>query len=532
MWKKIVISLLLVLLIIAVTKGLFFSGNTQPYEKGTFFYKAKEPGYVWASAGTQYKLGKIGEFWLGKHYRDVWAVPIKAPILNITNIFGGLQVGKQGGGMQTISINLLGKKGRTYVLRSLDKDPINVLPPFWQRTIAADLVRDQISASNPYAALVVAPLAQAANIYHTNPRIVFVSGSDVNFKKHHKLIKNKLFLLEEKYSAPQSFASATTDTGLLDIVNSVEMLDKRFRYSQHQINQLGYAKSRLFDILLSDWDRHEGQWNWAAFQRGTNVVYVPVPKDRDQAFSKYHDGLIPWLLTRRFALRKMGNFDEKISDVYAYTVNAAFLDERALNGVTLPMLKKVAQQLQLALTDQVIEEAVKNFPAPVFNLVGQETTRKLKARRDQLVEVAERYYKLLAEHVVVAGSDEQEKFVVKRLNNDQTAITIYQVDNRQKIIKPLYHRVFQTNETKSITLHGLAGRDIFEVSGRVAVGIKINLVGGPGEDTFGDVSEVIQEKGKCLIYDTKKGNKIKWGKQTVDKTTKDIAVHLYDREGF
>lgn len=528
--KKKLQYLFLSLLGLILLKGFFFSGVTQEYTTSRLFKQAVESGYVWASAGAHYKRSAIGEFFLGKHYRNVWAVPVKVPVLNLATLHGGMQIGEMGGGMQTTSLNLKNNLGNTYVLRSLDKDPISVLPAFWQKTIVANLTRDQISAANPYAALVVTRLAKAAGIVHTNPQVVFVPATDTKLSAFAGRMANKLFLLEEKYSS--AFPPTLPFGQTVEILNTVEMLDKRFRYNTHCINQLAYAQCRLFDILIGDWDRHEGQWNWAAYESEKTVWYYPIPKDRDQAFSQYHDGVIPWLLTRDFALRKFGNFSEYPEDATAYAINASFLDERALNQVTRTDFKRIAQQLQLKLTDEIIDQAVKSFPPPVYNIIGTETARKLKSRRNYLVQVAEAYYQLLAKKVVIAGSDEPEKFVVNRLNDQQTKVQVYQLTQTGVPGKLLYNRIFNLDDTQEITLHALAGEDAAEINGKVNTGLVVNIVGGLGPDKIIDKSVVKTGQNKTVVYDTRKGNHIVWGPQTQNKTTDNIAVHLYDREGF
>jgi len=529
MIKKVTKYSLLFLVLLVVVKGLFFSGNANLPVNDRAFSKA-EPGFVWAQAGAQYTRGTIGAFFLGKHYRSVWAVPVKVPVIDINKLHGGLMPGKLGGGMQTISLNLKDKQNNAYVLRSLNKDPIGVLPPFWRRTIVADFIRDQIAAANPYAALVVSPLAGAAGIFHTNPRLYFVSATDKNMRPVVKPIGDKLFLFEEKFShlpsAPHQFGQATA------ILNSVEMLDKRFRFNAHTIDQTLFLRCRLFDILIGDWDRHEGQWNWAAYTTLTGVLYKPIPKDRDQAFSKYQDGVIPWLLTRNFSLRKFGQFDNHPKDAVAYTINASFLDERALNALTLNSFRKAARELKAALTDEVIDQAVKRFPLPVYRLVGAETAQTLKSRRNELLEIADAYYAILAKHVVVAGSDEKERFEVVRLSGGKTKVRIYALTDENPTGRLLYQRLFTDKQTTEITLHGLGGEDRFTVEGKVATGSTIHIVGGRGSDYIQDNALVTKETGKTIVYDTKKGNRIIWGEGTLDKTSTDLSVHHYDREGF
>lgn len=527
MGKKILLIVLIALFTAYLVKIFFFSGIAQSGGAQHTFRKA-EPGYVWASAGAQYQRSRLGSFFLGQHYRPVWTIPIKAPVINIAEINGGLHIGKIGGGQQTTSLSLLAPNGQTWVLRSLDKDPVNILPPFWRRTIFANLLRDQIAASHPYAALVVAGLAEAAGIFHTNPQVVFVSADDYRFGPHRARMGNKLFLFEEKYT--DSARLWPQFTGASVLLDSREVLQRRFRSPAHRIDQVAFAHCRLFDMFIGDWDRHEGQWTWAAFATGSGVNYKPIPKDRDQAFSRYQDGLIPWLLTRDFALRKFGHFDSQLPDVADYAVNAAFIDERALNAVTLPEFKVLARRLQMQLTDSVIEAAVKALPPSVYRQSGAALMQGLKSRRQNLERIAREYYRLLARQVVVPGTDQPEKFKVTRLKNGRVLIKVYRLSAAGVQGAVLYQRIFKDTETAEVTLHGLAGADIFVVSGKVNQSITINIVGGLGKDNIADYSQVATGGKSTVVFDTRTGNTITWGPNTADKTTNNLTVHHFERE--
>ncbi len=55
--------------------------------------------------------------------------------------------------------------------------------------------------------------------------------------------------------------------------------------------QEAVLRARLLDMLIADWDRHFDQWRWATRDTGQGKLYIPIPRDRDQAFF-YSDGLI------------------------------------------------------------------------------------------------------------------------------------------------------------------------------------------------------------------------------------------------
>ncbi|HEY4650845.1 MAG TPA: hypothetical protein VIG72_05500 [Pontibacter sp.] len=481
---------------------------------------------VTVQAGKHYKSGFLHRLFWGTHYRPVWSAPVTLPVLRLDTIKGGLKFEKLGGGFQTTSMTLSDSTGFTYALRSLDKDPVSVVPEVWQKTFVANILRDQTSAINPYGALVIPPLAEAAGVPHSSPKLYYIAPNDTAFGEHTERFSDNVFMLEEKYNGKEAITPALGDAE--DIVSSKKMLNKRFEKDNHFIDQQAFVKARLLDILINDWDRHEGQWEWATYKKDKNTIYRPIPKDRDNAFFRFQDGIIPWLFSRNWAIRKFESFDEDINDVYALAMNSEFLDQRALAQVTRQQFDSVAVLLQQAITDDVIAKAVKQLPPSVYKLEGEGMAKKLRSRRDELRKAAAEFYEILAKEPLVVGTDEEDRFKVKRLNDEETEVTI----TRKSDDAVIYRRTFYTSETKVLKLYGLAEDDKFEVSGEVNKGIKVVIVGGRGEDEIKDTSKVKRGGKKTWVYDTKRGTEIEAGPETKDKTTKDIRVNTFDREGF
>ncbi|MDX5346475.1 MAG: hypothetical protein LPK19_04450, partial [Hymenobacteraceae bacterium] len=449
---------------------------------------------VLAVAGKHYDKSKLHELLFGKHYRDIWATPIQVKVFNADTAFGGLRVTEKGGGMQTKSIKFKDQEAREYALRSIDKDPAKPLPAFWQKTFIATLLRDQTSAANPYGAFVLEPMAQAAGIFYTHPRLVYLKKEDPDVGEFAQEYGGQLMLLEERNEEKEAIIPEIHGENADDMMDTEDVLRKRFNSNEHQFDQVFFARNRLFDMLIGDWDRHEGQWQWIEYEKGKEHIYRPIPKDRDQAFNQFRDGIIPWLASRFFPGRKFTSFHYKIDDVEALLYNASFIDARALNEVTREQWIKLGQELKQSITDSIIEASIKQWPQPVYDQIGLETIAKLKSRRDQLPQVAEQVYEELAKDVMVIGSDEEEIFRILRKNDSETVVEMWRPENGKKPEKLLYSRTFYENETDEITIYGLGEDDKFEVSGKVKKGIKITLVGGLGEDEFTDESNV---KGLC-----------------------------------
>ncbi|WP_324670686.1 hypothetical protein [Hymenobacter sp. GOD-10R] len=477
------------------------------------------------TAGRHYRANALYNVFFGRHYRHVWTTPVTVPVLKPQTVVpGGLQAGKLGGGFQSTSMTLLGANGREYALRTLDKDPYKTLPRLLQKTFVLNLVRDATSAINPYGAFVVPPLAEAAGVLHTTPQLFYIRADEKGLGENAPKFQGKLALLEEKFDGKSNLTPAFGEAQNLE--DSDDVLRARYQDPSCQFDQLAFARARLLDLWLGDWDRHEGQWQWAVYEQQNRTLYRPIPKDRDQVFYRFDDGLVPWLVSRPFVVGKLRTFKPHYETIAGLVKNARFIDERALNEVTSAQFQKLALDLQSRLTDEAIETALHRLPPPVYALEGARTAAALRARRVSLPTAARTYYKLLAREVTVVGTDQAERFVVQRLTDSTTQVQVYAAKGQ-----PMYERIFRSAETKLITLHGLGGEDTFELSGDVMHGIRVNIFGGPNRDEVKDTSRVRHSRRKTYYYDTRSGNTLEAGPSTRDRTRKGVETHAYDREG-
>ncbi len=485
---------------------------------------------AWVILGRHYDRSGFHRYFWGNHHRQLWATPVKLPIFRLDSLNGGMEIVKKGGGYQTTSFQLRDKQGRLYAFRSIDKDPKEVVSKFWQDTFVTNILRDQTSAANPFGALVIPRLAEAVGVYHASPKLYYVAADDTLFGEFSQQVQGKVFMLEEKYETPADITPAFA-ADIIDFEDSDDALRKRFASNVYHFNQEAFARARLLDLLIGDWDRHKGQWDWAVATQGKDTIFYPIPKDRDQVFLKMGDGLIPSIATSKLLARKLHTFDDDFSDVKAYMINAAFVDERLLHELSLEDWQRIAQDMQRQLTDEVIREAVQQLPPPVYTLVGAEISRNLKSRRALLPKAAAKVYAILAKKVTIPGSDEEEHFEVRRLDNEHLEVVVTRPTNTGMPAKQLYRRVFQRGQTEEIILHGLAGDDTFILSGEVRESILVRIYGGLGEDEISDNSSVSGWKKYTHVYDTERGNEISFGPETKDRTTDDVRVHAYDREG-
>ncbi|PIQ22590.1 MAG: hypothetical protein COW65_02325, partial [Cytophagales bacterium CG18_big_fil_WC_8_21_14_2_50_42_9] len=491
--------------------------------------KAPRPNYrdstITIAANPDYAASRTKEFLLGDHYREEWTTPIKVPVLDLATEKGGLIPYRVGGGKQTASLRLRTEEGREYTLRSVNKNPEQVLPENLRETVARDLLQDQISAQHPYGALITPTLSEAAGIFHVNPKLVYIPA-DPLLGKYLEDFGNTLAILEEN---PDEDHQDVRSLGYArNLVGTDKVLERRQQDNDNVVDEKSFARARLFDMLIGDWDRHEGQWRWVERKGNGERIFEPVPKDRDVAFFKA-DGVIPYLFTRKWAIRNFRSFKADVNDVIGLNLTALNNDHTFLAGVTKEEWVRIAEKLRSDLTDAVIDKSVKALPQEVYSLSGPEIATKLKARRELLPQLAADYYTFLSKDVDFAGSDKTEYFTVKRLNDDQTEVEVRNIKKDGSIGRKVYKRTLLTDETAEIRLYGLGGDDIFEVSGEVNKGILVRIIGGDGHDSISDKSVVRNGKSKTLVYDTKTNNFFAFGPETKDKTADYKEVNRYDR---
>lgn len=480
------------------------------------------------AADPQYnKVSGLKKLFWGDHYRKEWATPVEVEILDMDNEAGGLTPLRIGGGLQTKSLRLKGGDGREYVLRSVQKDVSKAVMVELRETFAQDVVQDQVSSANPYAPMVVASLAETAGIFHSKPRLVYVTNA-ARLGEFAETFAETLCLFEERPSGNED-DNATLGFSK-HIINTEKLFEKVFSNSDHLVDEKAYVKARLFDMLIGDWDRHEDQWLWAAFREDNKTIYKPIPRDRDQAFSKL-DGFIPQLVTGRSGIRKIQSFEYRIDDVHGLNMNGIHLDRNFTTRLLLTDWLEAAEELQDVLTDDAIATAFREIPDAIYNISGKEIMAKLKQRRADLRKYAKAYYKFLAEQVDITGTKDKEIFEVTRVNNDSTTVTLYKAGKYDLWNNIVYQRTFLRPETKEIRLFGLDGDDEYNIKGNTKRGITIRIVGGNGNDMVADSSSVKGMSKLTKVYDNT--NTIFYaGKETEKNISSDTLKNVYNRKAF
>ncbi|MDD3721352.1 MAG: metallophosphoesterase [Lutibacter sp.] len=489
------------------------------------------PKTVSASIYTENEVskGKAFTWFWGQHYRKYYGTKISAPTVLLDTLFGGLTPTRKGGGHQSRSLHLVAENGTQYVMRALRKSATQYLQAVafknqyiegqFDKTFTESLLLDIYTTSHPYAPFTIGKLADAVNIYHTNPTLYYIPKQNA-LKDFNEDYGDELYMIEERAS---SGSEAIESFGFSNEIISTDDLLKNLRKSDnHSVDENTYIRARLFDMLIGDWDRHEDQWRWAKFKDGNKTLYKPVPKDRDQAFSKY-DGFILGFITRIIpALKLMQVYDDEMRSVKWFNLEPYPLDMALINKSTYKNWEEQAQYIQQNITDEVIENAFNEMPDEVKDETISEIKTKLKGRLQNLTKIAKIYYKHLLKYAVIKGDDKDNWFDIERLNDGRTSVKVFNIKNGEKGTQ-IFENSYSKNETREIWVYGLDDKDVFNVFGATNNIIPLRIIGGQNNDEY-----IIESGKKVTIYDykTKKNTfKTNKGKQ---KLSNDYETNTYD----
>ncbi|HWB92886.1 MAG TPA: hypothetical protein VG605_13575, partial [Puia sp.] len=411
-----------------VSVVLFFCGAVrgQEAERDTMVTVRSFPDSVTAVGDPEFLAGGFKRFLLGSNYRKEWSAPIRVKVFDMT----GWTPLQRGGGNQTRSLRMVNAQGVSYVLRGVRKYVTdNALPVVLQGDrFVKDLVMDGVSASYPYAALSIPPLADAMHVPHATPRLVYVPD-DPRLGKFRGDYGNLFAFIEEHEPG-----NGKKTYNMYDIEKLVR------EDNDNTIDQQAVLRARLLDMFVMDFDRHEDQWRWMQVDNGKGKTLSPVPRDRDQPFF-INEGVIPWLAGSAWATPQLQGFRAKARNIRTYNFNARWFDRNYMNELSEADWRKGAETALGVFTDSLIEASLRLQPVEIKDYSEDAIIAKLKERKKYFEAEMMSYYRFLSRSVSVYGSDKQELFDVDR-HGDSVTVSVYKVSKEGKVAKTLYRRDF------------------------------------------------------------------------------------------
>ena len=453
---------------------------------------------VSAVASTKYGAGGFHRWFAGDGYRDLWATSVRVPVLDLHTFSGGVHPTKEGGGAQTKNLHLETSTGEEFEFRLVDKGATGA-PPELTSTPVNWPFQDGVSAMNPGAAELTAPILTATGVLHPTAVLIWMPD-DPALGKFRPDFANKLGMIEEFPNVPKgprevadalerAAASevavkgeksdkiekagkkegekkpkeaggklvtdppgAAADTverlgfaGASKIIDTPELLTMLNTDSKERADVRAFLMARLSDFLINDNDRGTvDQWKWARFPSGPKNEWEPIARDRDHAFVSYSGFETD---VGRVVRASLVHFDGKISVVGLTQPN--YMDERLFAGLEKPVWDSVARELKARVTDSVIVAATRNLP-PEYRSIAPRTIEALKERRDAMPAAADEYYGRLAARVEVHGTDAPDFATIRRTADGPVNVRL-ESGGRQ-----YFSRTFYPAETHEILVYHTA----------------------------------------------------------------------------
>jgi hypothetical protein len=459
---------------------------------------------VLLAAGPHYEAGSVRRLLHGGNWRELWAEPIRVPVLDVRRFAGGLEPERRGGGSQSITLHMIDAAGRGWIFRSIDKHLQRGFPDELRDTPAGFIVADHVSMLHPGGAFVLPPLLEAAGVLHVQP-MLFVMPDDPALGEFRADYAGMLGALELK---PDQGPDRTPGFAGSRRIRGTESFLEDLQSSQaHRLDEAEFLRARLVDFLVGDPDRGTDQWRWARFGEQPHYTWRPIPRDRDWALA-HADGLLAGAMGWFYG--KLTRFETHYPDLAKLTYSTHILDRRLLTRLTRQEVAAEAARLQAAITDSVIAAAVAGMPPEYAALSGAEVAATLRARRDRLPVIAADFYYWLASEVDVRGTDERDLVEIERRADGSVHVRIRAlpdgtaggmpddapadapadaVPDYAAADPPLfYERVFVPDETREIRVHLLGGDDRARITGTADGPIVVRVISSGGTDLLEDLA--------------------------------------------
>jgi hypothetical protein len=417
---------------------------------------------VTTTPGRTYPAGRIKRVFAGDLNRHLWGVPVTLRVLDLERVGGGLTPKETFGGQQTGGLRFTAQNGFEYDFRPVVKHGDPPIPNWIPRRLSMRVVDDQMAAMFPFGGVVTAELATALGIVEPRP-VPVVMPNDERLGQFRTAFAGRVGMLslkpDERTGGRAGFGGYTRiiDSDSLAVVLRTD--------PRSVVDERAFARARLLDALVGDWDRHSGQWRWGMRTAGDSTVWVVIPKDRDWAFSRTN-GLIA-VIARLFMPRYTG-FSDQLPGAQRLVITN---DYRRLSRLERAGFLDVVQEVRAELTDSVLAAAVDALPPEYLQAERERLLTGLKARRDQLGEFGEAFYRAVARTVNVYGYDRRADVVAfERISQERVRVTL-RTGGADGPIR--YNRLLDGRETRTVKLFIEAAED--QVVGNEGLPFKVEI---------------------------------------------------------
>lgn len=449
----------------------------------------------------------------GKHYRNIYCTPIRVPSITFDKFLGGVNTVTQADDFNGLVIE--DKQKRLFLVKPLGGSTSFLESDFFQEmynrndfsgTYLNSFIGDAYTIINPYSFLASEYMARSSGLPTTPSQIYYIpDGIRQDTVTGGVALQNKMVHI-----------SRIPDIHIREnILLTDEMLKTIKSSHQYNVDKELYIRSRLFDMLIGDWNKVPENWNWQGNQKDDKYVYTPIVIDRTHAFTKV-DGMFLQTMLNVLGLNFIVNYDATNKKLKKSNSLGFALDMALVGGCDESLWVSQAQYLQGQLTDKVIDKAFSLLPPEIAEQETGEIRSKLEKRRELLPDIARRYVRLLQRTPVIAGTQQSDSIIVERFDTDSLRIRMYDQASKELYFDNAYNK----KNTSLIWIYGMDGDDTYEVTGNAEKPLPVYLISGKGDNTYS-----IQSEEKLRVYGYK-------DEKEKLSAFKDVHVHLSDSDNI
>lgn len=427
--------------------------------------------------GGQFKQsGSFYSYLWGQHYGSLYYKPVSVKSVSLESLFGGLSIKAQVPKLHGLVLE--SKNNDLFFLRPLGGSTIFMESNFFRKsyvrnefknTYIGDFIGEAYTIVHPFTFVVADKMATSLSLPSTVPHIVYMSEShSCDTIADGSNLLNKLVSVSQLPSIDEQRSLSSVD----------QLLDKLHADNNNKINESLYVRTRLFDMLIGDWNKIPESWYWEASQSGNVTTYDPLVIDRSHSFTKV-DGIFFKTLIHALGLNFIDDYTARIKNTKNFNKLGYPLDIALTQSCNEDLWVNEAKYIQQNLTDQKIDEAFKLLPSEMQDDHASIIRANLKDRLNDLVQIATDYYLELQKTPVITGTNQADRFVINEDKDHNLNISRYNLQTN----KPEFEQSYSAKKTKEIWLYGLDGNDSFEINKKYNT-IPLVVIGGNGKNEY------------------------------------------------
>jgi len=436
-----------------------------------------EPDSIIIISDSRYEASGIWQFFMGSHYRELWTMALSLPVLDLQHFEGGVDAYRFTGGQQSTTFFARTQAGGHYVFRSVQKNPVVFAEDqddpeqiMFNNSVIRDVLQDQISSSHPYGPLTLMPILKASGLYYSDHSLFYLPEQP-GTEDFPETGVNTPVMKEDFVNVDYL---KQFDQNVENVISTTNLIRSLLEGGEYAVDAEWYLRARLVDILVGDWDRHEGQFFWAITTDYGEKLARTYQLDHDGAYFVM-TGLFPSIATRARPMRKFQHFGEDIRELAGLNEQARYMDEIFLNELPKHRWIAVAEDLRERIANDVLQHAVRRLPDEIYRLEGEEIIGKLKSRRNKLPEYAAEFYDKIAQDLDVTGTVNDDLFRITESEDGNLRVSVYSnLDGGSLNLK--FERIVNINETRSLRLFGIDGQNRYEFTLLDKLPITVHIV--------------------------------------------------------